>query len=221
MDPQDLRWTYAHVRLQFPELDKFTGNKLQQFYADIVAQHPFEIFVQDGDSGADLETEGRRSLQIRRSTIFLDETVSDTVEVVSKNWTHLLDVTQTTFEIPLFIVNLVTIRALWPTNEEDVTEKLRTRLISLTDDELDVLGNVQGVGVTFAGHTGEDPDDLPHYDWSVEIAPHLQEPSEIWLELENRPFPPVAEDAEKVVDTLQQTYSLLTDNVTKFVKQLM
>src|SRR5947209_1369681 len=101
---QNLRPTYVSVLAMFPVLDKFRGTELPDFYAAIRHHHHYESFEQRGDEGAEMETDGERSLEIDRSSLELEEYPRTGFDVVRKNIVDVIGEASKHFGLFTFVV---------------------------------------------------------------------------------------------------------------------
>lgn len=96
MTSQGLRLTFVSIDISFPNLPRFSGKTFADFYSEIHDRHPFESIEIQGDSGAVLETEGERRLEIRRDGVALQEQVRVDWELIKRGTVDLLKPRPTT-----------------------------------------------------------------------------------------------------------------------------
>jgi len=213
---EDLRPIYLEVSLDFPRLPKFTGDELPAFYAAVHSRHPFERC--DANEGF-LATERERRFEIDRDELVLSEELRTAFDVAQKNAVDLIGEAAKPehFNIRLFKVESVKIRALWPVAEEfvPVSDTLRDKLLTLNEDHFKFLGDVESVPVEFVG---DSPDPFRH--WHVRLDGHGGDDSLLYIVLENYFFDPLR-DMSVVGEYLKITHDFLTHNVTHFVNSFM
>jgi hypothetical protein len=213
---QNLRPSYVSLIVMYPLLDKFRGTELPEFYAAIRHQHNYETFEQRADEGADMETDGERSLELDRSSMELEEFPRTGFDVVRKNMVDVIDAAAKHFDLYTLQLGRCRIRGILQLDADGpaVHEVLSTKVIAVADDQYALLSgdDPETVSVRFTGHTSNDPE----LGWSVEVGPRQEDEHQVDIRLETHPHFPVR-SPETVGEFMDMSYELLDQNVVHFV----
>lgn len=227
------RLTFLSFRLLMPTKDRFS-NELAEFLPRAREHFPFEHWHMDGVSGGVVETEGQKRLEVKRESIYYQESVTEDITVVSRNVADLLALTFLHFEVPFFAVQNIRLRQRWPLDPDGGSAggAMRERALKLEPDHFAPLGQVQNVGLHLVGTVGDDPDDdaadsvseddseLSSFHWHLEVDPFQRTENELFIQLTVY-FATAMMNAEDLAQAIGTTYHFLDDNVGKFVTGFM
>ncbi len=218
MHPDARQLTFVRYELLHPQLPRLVANEVAEFYALVHGLHPFESCVHSGDSGATIETEGWVTIDISRDGFTFSERVRDDFSVVRKRAVDVFDLAKTHFEIPVYIVSSVVLRQTWPAPDQgDMAQRLRDKVLSLTPEQYELLGEDVSAGVHFVGTT---TNDAGRMHWHLEVDPSLAESTTLFMELRSHFSAPHA-TIDGVGESLDTARNFLEDNATKFVMNLL
>ena len=232
MRPDTRRFTFIFIRLVYPLLPRF-GNEMAEFLPRAREYFPFEHWHMDGDSGAVLESEAWKRLEIERGRLSYQEQVSEDFHVVKLNAVELMTLALHHFEIPFFVVNNVTLRQRWAMEPgaPAVGDAMREHALKLEPKHFEPLGSVENAGLHLvgtvdgedgeAGESGEADEGEPqHFHWNLEIDPFQTRENELWIQF-RASFSHPLNEAEGIGEAMQTSHDFLYDNVGKFIEGFM
>lgn len=212
MQPDVRRLIYVQYALLHPQLARLEGNELAEFYALVHDLHPFESCSHHADSGGTIETEGWATVEVSREGFSYQERVREDFSLVQKRAVDVFALAKAHFEIPVYIVQAVKLRQIWPAPADgDMAQRLRDQALALKSEQYEPLGETVGAGIHVVG-TGNDP--FRH--WHLELDPSHAETTSLYVQLLMH-FAEPHEAADGLTDSLKCAYDFLEDNVTKFV----
>lgn len=214
MDRDNLSLSFASLRLIYPERPRFEGSLLPSLNAELAERHTFETFMHDHD-GAVLTQEGRRTLRVFRSSLILEQLAAQNIELIKRDFTDIVEVVRGRLSIPVFWEPSITLRALWPVPEgTDGVSLMRQGAVTLNDDQLGILGEVNVRGVTLTVFVDDErEEDGKHV--TIEVGTYLRDPGQLYIELsqlEHRQIETIA----LLEPWTQAAYDYLMEKVTAF-----
>lgn len=213
MAGDDFTIVFASLGLAYPELPRFTGSEVPGLYAKLTARYAFESLRNDHDS-ADLRQEAQRAMFLTRSSVILEEHVTQDFLMTKRVFSDIAREIQDHFSIPVFWEPQVILRAHIPAPNGDAAALMHARAISFQGDQLAPLGEISGLTLVVEA-IGRRGDHGRHM--RVNLGSSLQDTSQIQIELslhEHR----LIESAPDVEQYVQEAYEYFTEQVMRFAE---
>jgi hypothetical protein len=209
---QDIRLTYACLALKFAPVERFTAEKSSSIYAELCKRHGFEKCTQHGDDGVEFESEGVRSIDLRRDGIWIDENAHRSFEIIKREFTDQLAIVQRQLEVPYFVMPFIRLGALVPMQGEDGGKIAVRKAITLNDDQFELLGDTEvgSVGLSVHGNSKDG-----HFE--LDILPYEPDPSQITVNLEVHEHHGGLTTPAVIETHLDEAYRFFTEEVMKFI----
>jgi len=215
MDEASLRVIHFRIRALYPPtVPRFSGSALQELYLKISERHQFEKFELIGDQGAKLSTEAVRDCEIRRDRIILWENIQRSFELVTKDFTDIIEIVHGKLSVPVLFGFSCILRALWslPT-EMDASSFLRSQALNINDDQFRLLG----VPVAGTGLRVNCPDVAHHKAHDFKIEPFFRDTKNLFIELASS-FPEPIQTVQICEQRMNECYDFLMNKIVSFVK---
>lgn len=222
MNRDDMKLTFAQLRLLHPPLPRFQTNQLAELFAKLCKSHDFESFEARGDSEAEFGTEGVRTVHLMRDRVHLDEQVRVSFDLLRREFRDISETMKDELGIQAYFAPNTRLRMLWPLppnadgDDNDAGDILRTKVIQLNEDQYKLLGasSIENISLTI---DTEGEGDLHR---SIELGPYSRDPSQLFIELETMRHD-LVETPSVLEQYLESDYNYLRKEVASFVQTFM
>ncbi len=216
MAGDDFTIVFASLGLVYPERAQFTGSDVPGLYAKLTARYPFESLRNDRDS-ADLRQEAQRAMFLTRSSVILEEHVTQDFSLTGRVFSDIVRETQDHFSIPVFWEPEVILRAHIPAPDGDAAALMRARAISFRSDQLAPLGEIGGLTLVVEAIDRR----AEHVRYvRVDLGSSLRDISQMQIELSLHE-PRQIESAPDVEQYVQEAYEYFNEQVMRFAKGVL
>lgn len=223
MDRESLSLVFVSLGLAYPERPRFEGATVPRLYANLTERYPFESLQHDRDS-AILQQEAQRSLTLLRSSLIIDEQVTQDISVIKREFADIVTEIHGHLDIPVFWEPRIVLRALWPAREgehdaRDAATLMRQHVVTINDDQLELLGVTEIGAVTLAVEAVDTRDDHTRHV-HVEVGPYLRDPSQLYIELTQTEHRQI-ETPTLIDQWMQSAYDYFMSNVVEFSDNIL
>ncbi|MCX7919308.1 MAG: hypothetical protein N3A72_06830 [bacterium] len=213
MNPELLRTIYFALETVYPPIMKMDKTNLTELYGSVNQRYHYSTFALI-QNGAVFSEQDISVCHILRDRIqFKEENLQADIQIYKEKVLDILKMTQAKYAIPVFFLQVVTLRGIWDCDKEtNASEFIHQRFLKITPEELQVLDRpFAGIGLRFNSPKGEDT-----FDFRIE--PWFRDLKYLFIELRSE-FPLPINSLEVAEKRINQTYDYLFTKISTFIAQ--
>jgi hypothetical protein len=213
MNPELLRSIYFGMEIVYPPSNTLDKQQLTELYGQINQRYNYVSFALLGN-GAQLTEANNSVCRILQDRIQLsEENLQADIQIYKEKAIEIVRVVQEKIHIPIFLMQSITLRALWPcNNNQNAYEVLQDKFLKIQPEEVEKLERpLAGIGLRFNSPTPENV-----FDFKVE--PWFRDMNQIFIELRGE-FPQPIQTLDIAEKRVDQVYQYLFHQIRGFIME--